>query len=481
MEVIISGETYPLPTAATVELLQQDDSTITLGPLSVGAGGSTVSITPTKATATYTVSGLTLVAKPFPYKKIKKPALDPLTALLNFLEGLTKTASDIASGLEGVAASGASWAEGTITDDAIKAVIPRFNALISALEDFASGGAGAAKTFAHELDDLTAEGRALAKPMLNEAAQAIDWAKNTRDLLKSLAHLKGPVIRNLKRNWLLYTEGTALLVATRQYFHSFSKLDWAHAGALSHPQSKATKTAQTSTEASSSSSTATSSSAKPTSTYFVYAQPGTDLNTFKNFVNELDDGAGQIVSDDILQFRSYTTELDQKGVDFAKSQSFVYTVSEILPADKQLESGEATDFDARALPLKHFGPDVDTDFLSDSHDPMELQQNATEHLYKRVVQEIPGKRDHVRLLSQKPQSGEPVDPTYYYADTPNEGEGQTIFVLDTGFNPDISVRSLAFSCRVQILTFCRTFRLLRVELLIPGQQMRTTIFQGRQT
>lgn len=151
----------------------------------------------------------------------------------------------------------------------------------------------------------------------------------------------------------------------------------------------------------SSSTTSSSASATPT-LYLLTSKEGTDPGTFKNYVNGLDGGSGYLISYPNVPWQRYQTNLTSDQAKDAAGQSFMYFASPVT---------EATDAEGGAIPLKFGKP-----------------------LQKRVADFRLGSASHLKLISEnKNNFGQPNSAMNNYFFDDSLGEGQTIYVIDTGF------------------------------------------------
>lgn len=452
MEIVLDSETYLLPKTASVELLQEDGSTVTLGPDYVKLKGQTATITKATVSSTLAVAGVPMFARATTYPKPKKPKINPLGALVGILKGLTHTADSIAKGLDDLAKTSKDWlASGAeLTADQVGSSLKTVDTLVSDLESVTSKGGGAASTF--ELDDLTPEGKKVFKSMLNEGPRALDWAKSTRHLLQQYSKLKKPVISSFQSYWSKYI--TAIVGAGAFAAYAEHK-NWAPAVASSSssavktssdhgspvasgsrrtsssststttPQLSKTRskspdkktTTPSKTTASSSSSTSASATPEATKPYFILMADGISMATFDQFTWDLDRNKGDKQDTPLSQMKAYSTKLNDtqvKEIEKNKEVEFVVPM-DVVPEDT---------YENRLLwpePLSN----PETDGTED------------QILSKRKVVPRAGTQDFAWLLSQKPRT--PVKNYYEEDDAGNSGEGVTIFILDTGFNVDTPV------------------------------------------
>ena len=381
-----------LPWTGTIGLLQSDGSTVTLAPAQVVSGTVTLSIPAVSSSATLSSNGLTIVAQPGPVQTPSSGGLSGFSGLINALEGLAGSAGSIADTLGQISDQGALWAAGSLSDVSFSTSVDSLlNTANSGLSSWVATVNGVFDDFNDEVYELTEDGLRRVFPARTGAIEEFDILKALRKLTTNLVNIRTDVISKIKDNWTQGTIAAAVLAAAVEALRNFADYPWAN----EKPQP------------SNVTSSTSSSSAAPT-LYVFGTKTGTNPSVFQSYIKTLPDGGqGDIIQYPNVPWQSYLTNLTaQQALDVAK-QSFVEYISTIT-------EDNATDYGA----VRNLGQN--------------LQERVAPSLN---LDERQDSDMHLRLISTKNQQdinnimGAAL-PNYLF--DPSLGQGQTIYIIDTG-------------------------------------------------
>lgn len=205
-----------------------------------------------------------------------------------------------------------------------------------------------------------------------------------------------------------------------------------------------TKTSSISS-ASNTTSTSSTSSAEPSPTdavqYFIRTKEGTSIETFKKFIEELDNSAGKAYTYDpkIIPYQSYMTRLTPaQGSDLVSKHSFILIASPWVFQLSDLESSEKEDY--RAYPRQR------------SDEAYDVRDHVFDEKLSKELDILPESRKEVRaflppdpnapywkkMISAPPRDDfQASDPPYKADDI--GGKGTTVYIIDDGFDVGQSV------------------------------------------
>jgi subtilisin family serine protease len=326
--------------------------------------------------------------------------------LLNALESLAGTANSIVNTLDKIGDQGVLWAAGSSSTSAFTdAVSGLFDSAVTDLSHFTTSFGATFEDFDAEVYELTDDGLRRIFPAREGGIEALDILQSLQKLTHNLANLRNEVILEIKAYWKQGTAAAAALAGTEEALRKFGSFDWTTLKKHARPS-----TISTSTKTGSSTSSS-SSSATPTPFFFM-TKYGTALSVFQQYLKTLpDNGQGHQIVYPHVPWQSYFTNLTTKEAQDVASQSFIYFVTAVVPT----------------------GNDHDQQVGVPRESGIRKRINENGNLDERLNSD-----QHLRVLSVANQ--ESLDsnnlPNYLY--DPLLGLGQTIYVLDGGFDKDHS-------------------------------------------
>jgi hypothetical protein len=321
------------------------------------------------------------------------------------LERLAGSATSIVNILDQISDQGVLWAAGSLSDASFSTSVDGLlNTATSDLSSWVSTMNGVFEDFNDEVYELTEDGLRRVFPARTGAVEEFDILKALRKLTTNLVNIRTDVIAKIKDYWIQGTTAAAVLAAAEEALRNFGDYPWGNEKPQPVSSSSATATASKKTTSSSS----TSSSSATATPYIFGTKTGTDPSVFKSYINTLPDGGqGGIIQYPNVPWQSYVTSLTPEQAQDVANQSFVEYISTITEDD-------APEYRAVRDPgeklKKRLTPSLNLDERQDSY-------------------------MHLRLLSTKNQQdindviGAAL-PNYLF--DPSLGQGQTIYIVDTG-------------------------------------------------
>lgn len=408
VEISFQSETYMLPWTGTVDLLQSDGSAVTLAPNQIVSGTSTLPISGITTPTSLSLGGLSINAQPGSSSSPSTGGLSGFGGLLKALEGLAGPATSIANTLDEISEQGVLWAAGGLSDASFSTSVDGLlDTAIFDLTNWVSEMNGVFQDYNSEVWELTEDGPRRVFQARTGAVETVDILKSLRKLTANLANLKANVIALIKAYWTQGTTSAAVLAAASQAMRNFGDYPWGNEKQQSTSSSSATKSSSTNSagrRTKTSTSSTSSSTATPTP-YVFQTKPGTDPNTFQSYIKSLDDAKGMVISFPSNPWQSYATDLTADQADAVAKQSFIdfiFQDTEDDNAEMRAVFPRRRALEKRLVPglnLKEREPDSDV---------------------------------HLRLISAQNQKANPNGPLANYLFDPTLGQGQTIYIIDTG-------------------------------------------------
>ena len=396
-----------MPHTISVELLQTDGSNVTLFSDSVVSGTATVSVPAAAVQTSLSSGGLSLEVGPEPLGSPASGGATGFTGLLNALEGLAGTANAAVNTLDQIGDQGALWAAGSLSDSAFSSAVGGlFDSASADLSNFVSSMSATFDDFNPEIYEMTEDGLRRIFPARTGGVEEFDLINSLRKLTRSLTNLRNDVIVKVKDYWVQGTAAAAALAAAEESLRNFGSYNW---GGEKPTTSTSTSTNSTATATATGSSSSSSSSGTATPTPYMFTtNTGTDPSVFQSYIKTLPDGGagGQIVFPNV-PWQSYVTNLTSDQAKDVASQSFVRFVTLITENDVGTFG---------AIPP-----------------PEKLQKRVAPNLN---LQQRPNSEEHLKVVSTANQQTlyPPGAALPDYLFDPLLGQGQTIYVLDSGFN-----------------------------------------------
>ncbi|RYO44858.1 hypothetical protein AA0116_g13543 [Alternaria tenuissima] len=483
LEAVIGGVGYQLPSSDqdAIDVMLHDGSIAQLLANKIIVGGQTVTV-PSDLTSETALSG-DITAKPGEVTELEEGDDDDDNGggggggLFGALGGIAKGAtSDIGGAIDGVSSvtTGAlGFAGGTV--GAAAGLSEPISGAVGNMGKFVSSLNGIQKSFPGS--ELTKSALDTFTGAQSLARQSLNWMKSTANLAQDFPNLPADVQSKLKSTAADFVKNDGPLAQCKAAMEAFRDFPWEEpevpsqavdpdttekaTNTASLQSTQGISTAQTtsmksstviSSTAMSASSTVTSSqtsssiSKTPTPTpdttkrYGIISEYGTSWDTFKQFITELDGGNGYIAKLEATRHQIYIAQLNASQVSEIKERYDF--IGSVLPyefdetIDHSIDEFRAIG-QSRSLHTDLGKPPAPKSFMgwsATSLDPIP-------HLIPRAL--LPSNPDAPwwkKMLSAPPRdidvadSGPQFDPPYL-ADA-SLGKGDTIYVLDDGFDTD---------------------------------------------
>lgn len=408
VQIAFQSETYILPKTGTIDLLQSDGSTVTLAPNQIISGTATLPISGITTPTSLSLGGISINAQPGPISSPSTGGLSGFTGLLKALGGLAGSATLIANRLDQISEQGVLWAAGSLSDASFSTSVDGLlDTAISDLSSWVSSVNGVFEEYNNEVYEQTEDGMRRVFEARTGSTEALDIGKSLRKLIRDLTSIKANVIVKIKAYWIQGTTSAVVLAAASQAMRNFGDYPWGNEQQQSTSLSSAAKSSSTNSAGTKTrTSTSSTSSSTATATPYVFqTKAGTDPNTFQNYIKSLDGAKGMVISFPSNPWQSYATNLTADQANAVAKQSFidfVFQDTEDDNAEMRAVFPRHREFEKRLVPglnLKEREPDSDV---------------------------------HLRLISAKNQQDNPNGPLANYLFDPTLGQGQTIYIIDTG-------------------------------------------------
>ncbi|KAK4543623.1 hypothetical protein LTR36_005268 [Oleoguttula mirabilis] len=401
-------------------MLQSDGSTVTLFSDSVISGTATVSVPASPSQAKLSAGGFSVEAGPEPRSSPANGGTTGFSALLDALEGLASSANAIVNTLDQIADHGVLWSAGSLSNSAFSSAVGGlFDSATSDLSSFVSTMSATFDELNSEVYEMTEDGLRQIFPARTGAVEELDLLQSLRKLVRGVTGLRNDVVLNVKNYWIQGTAAAVSLAAAEEALRNFGSFQWAaqKSRTSSTMSANVNSTATVGGQAESKSSTSSSSGSTATPTQYMFTtNTGTDLSTFRGYIKTLPDaGDGYQIVFSNVPWQSYVTNLTFDQANEVASQTFVNFVTLITESDES-EYG--------AIPL-----------------PESIQKRVAAD---EDLQERPNSYQHLRMISVANQQATVAGaelPNYLF--DPLLGRGQTIYILDAGFNTAHSELSTA--------------------------------------
>lgn len=329
-QIILQGETYMLPWTGTIDILQSDGTTVTLGPGQIVSGAVTLSVPAVSSPTSLSSNGLTINAQPGPVGTSSSGGLSGFAGLINALEGLASSATSNIDILDQISDQGVLWAAGSVSDASFSASVnPLLSTAISDLSSWASTMNGVFEDFNDEVYEMTEDGLRRIFPARNGAIQQFDILQSLRKLTTNLVSIRSDVITKMKQHWIQGTAVAAALAVAEEALRNFGNYTWDNEKpqpVSSSSTSNSTTVSARKTKTSTSSTSSTSATASP---YVFWTKEGTDPRVFQSYIKTLPDrGQGLITQFPNLSWQTYVTNLTAEQAQEVSTQSFVEYILE---------------------------------------------------------------------------------------------------------------------------------------------------------
>ncbi|KAF2721518.1 hypothetical protein K431DRAFT_346376 [Polychaeton citri CBS 116435] len=406
--ITLDGETYVLPYTISIELLQSNGEVITLFPDAIVSGGATATITSLSAQTYLSVGGVFVEAGPSTHSSHTGGGVEGFDGLIDALKSLGGSANSIVNTLDQIGQQAVLWSGDSLSNSEFASSVGGlFDAATSGLSDFASTMNSVMVDFNAETYELTDDGIRRVFEARVGAVEEFDLLGSLRKLLRGITGLRNDVILTAKAYWVQGTAAAAVLAAAEESLRNFGAYDWdsekrSHTSSTSSTTISSTITVSTPDSSSSSSS---SSTTMPTPYYFV-TKPGTKLTTFNSFIKSLpDQGNGYQITFPDVPWQGYMTNFTETQAEEVRNNDFIHFVSLVT---------EYNSTEAAIIPSK---------------------REKQKRLFGRSdLTERKNSYQHLRLLSVADQISIIGDSLPEYLADPKLGKGQTIYILDSGFN-----------------------------------------------
>ena len=263
----LKGETYILPHAVSVELLQSDEKFITLYSNSIALGSATVSIPPTSSQAKLPLNGILLEVGPTSDSSDNDNGGGGgggggLSSLIDGLTGLASTANSIVNTLDGIGEHGVSWAAGEVSNsDFSNDIQDLLDSATSELSGFVSDLSSIIENYGTEMYEMTEDGLRRVFPARTGGVQGLDLLKSLKKLTLDITNLEKGVITKLKDYWIQGSAAAFALAAAEEGLRNFGIYNWDR-----ERKRQPSSTGSNSTSAMSSTQSSSSEAAKQTGT-----------------------------------------------------------------------------------------------------------------------------------------------------------------------------------------------------------------------
>jgi hypothetical protein len=330
-QIVFQGETYMLPWTDTIDILQSDGTTVTLGPGQIASGAVTLSVPAVSSPTSLSSNGLTINTQPGPVGTPSSGGLSGFAGLINDLDSLANSATSNINILDQLSDQGVLWAAGSVSDDSFStSVTDWLDSGTSDLSNWVSTVNGVFEDFDDEVYEMTEDGLRRIFAARNGAIQEFDILQSLRKLINNLANIRTDVKTMMKQYWIPGTAAALTLAATEEALRNFGNYTWDN----EKPQPVSSSSTSNSTTASAgkrkTSTSSTSSTSATASPYCFSTNPGTDPSIFHSYIKTLPDGGqGGIIQYPYVPWQSYVTNLTVEQAQEVSSQSFVLGVWKI--------------------------------------------------------------------------------------------------------------------------------------------------------
>ena len=417
--LVFNDQTYILPRTGSMDLLQLDGSTVTLFPDSVAHGSETAGISASPKKTMLTLGTLTLDVGPIEATSAAIDGSPSFGNLVTALNSLASEANDVVSNLEAIDEQGTSWASGSMTDssfsrsvgglfdDVVSQVTKLHSELRSQISQYNSGS--------YELHELTEDGQRRVFEAWAGAKRTKNVSENLRSLIRSITSIKSDVHQKVASYWLGSGSAIGLAIAAES-IRQFAAHNWdAEMEATSSTMSATNSTQTFSRSRRFPTRTATTTSSTLTSQpspYLLSSKEGTEPAVFEAYLKTLPGGGeGTSLSFPSTPWQDHITNLTEEQAEQAAKLPFMYFVSRVTAP----EPDDEIDLPSMSPAMNRRAPES-----------FETRGNSDQHL--RVIST--GNQRSLEELRSDVFSSELPD--YLY--DPLLGKGQTIYIIDAGFN-----------------------------------------------
>lgn len=414
--VVLGGQqSYVLPETGSVDILQPDGSTITLFPTLLVSGTQTVSADPATSQTHSPWGDLTVETGPAPEGSPNTNGASGFDGLVNALDNLSSTASSIVDTLGQIDDLGTQWAAGGMSDSQFATSVgPLFDSAVPTLSRFEATLRSALRQFSGPSMELTEDGWREVFEAHTASQKGFDITASLRNAIQSFSRMKNRVIDVVEGYWREGTVVSGALAKTAADLDRFASYDWQR---KKSPVSSTTSTNRT--EAVVPTRRSTSSSASSTATaipYLLSSKPGTDPATFDDYLKTISKDVYREDKHPDIPWQSQVVNLTAKQAQDAERQPFMDIVYLITEPEEEPDSDSTLEHTtARVFPR------ASGDFVR--------RENSDEHL-KLISTGTQGVNSH--LFGDSVFAPGDILRDHLY--DPILGKGQTIYIIDEGFN-----------------------------------------------
>lgn len=483
-DAVVDNEVYhlPSPNEPPLEILLLDGSISKLFSDKVIIRGQTLSI-PSELSSVQEISGggQTIKAQPGESTEPEGEGDDKGGGggggLFGAIGSLVGAASDAVGGIADVGTGTLGFAAGT-GGAAAGGLAGTLAASAKNVGGFTSLLNGIQKAF--PLDQLTEAGLGTFTGAQSLGRGASNWMKSMGKMVQGFDDLKPDIQNKVRDNIRQYAAPGGPLEQARRAMQDFEDFPWEEGAPTTSPFGTTTQASQTNvpnptqnpsnpqlqTAQSTSPATAvfthdppnpaetlissTTQTAKPTQgpstiQHYIITKEGTSLETFNEFIQELDRGAGRSFTWEHVKQQSYATVLDDKSAtELPKKHDFIWMVfpmtfdEEYDGSREEFRALRLTDPSPTTLPkVFHLVNATDRSLgskpITRPHPRALLQEDHNAPWWKKMISTPPPE-------ANAPLPNPANNPPYLADDS--GGRGTTIYVLDDGFDVDLPVKYL---------------------------------------
>lgn len=338
-----------------MEIMLQDGSLAQLLATQVVMRGQTLPIPSDLSNAqSVTVGGQTIQAQPGQSKKPDTSSSDGGDleggGLFGFLGKVGGAAGSAAKDISNVASGAASFASGAVGGAGVAALAGTFSGTANSANGVVSTLNGIQQSF--PADGLSKSAMDIFNKAQNAGCSSANWMQSMGAMLQGFGSLKPDVQQQVRSNIADYAKPGGQLEQASSALKALEDFPWEQEAPktdtpksdISTPtatpkasesarasQSAPTQTskAETTESTGTSSASSSSSSATPAATgqtlpYYIATEWGTPLETFKNFIRDLDGGVGKVESEETdkkMDYQTYRTQLNSSQAEGLKEKN----------------------------------------------------------------------------------------------------------------------------------------------------------------
>ncbi|KAF2878051.1 peptidase S8/S53 domain-containing protein [Massariosphaeria phaeospora] len=452
-DAVVDGEAYhlPAPEQPPIGILLLDGSVAQLSSDKVVLRGQTMDIPSDLGDAQEISSGGQLItAQPGPSKKPEGQGsggggggglFGAIGKALGGAASAVKGVADVGKGAMDLATGTGSSVAGDLANTVTSATGNVGN-LVSSLNGIQE---------AFPLGELSQAGLDAFSGVQNLGRGSLDWMKSLGKLAQGFDKLSPEVQKQARDNIQEYAKPGGQLEQAQEAMRAFEEFPWeSEAPATQVPTATGTpQPTDTASDSQSRTTTIASSTEKPEPTerpsgeYIISSKPGTSLETFKKFTQELNSTTGEIHTWDTLKTQMYITNLTAVvAEELPKQYAFIQKVYLNEVIDESID-GSLEEFRAVKGSQSSVTPQSESIRSRNTTDPLHaLSKESVSKLDSRALTnadpDAPWWKKMISALPRdvnQPNSDPSHDPPYLTDDS--GGKGTTIYVLDDGFDLDL--------------------------------------------